>query len=306
MRVTEKLRTDELIRNIEIHSWQMSRTYDKLSSQQEVSRPSDDPVRAGTIMRLTTHVRSLEQSREIILSAQSMLEGAVGSLDRASELVSQAHALSLQAGNATLSPADREALAAEVDQLLEVLVQTANESRDERYLFGGTRTTGRPFEVTRSPEGEIASVAYAGSDTALLFPVGRGRNIIASVTGDEAFDGCNVMNALISFRDNLLNRSGLSEEDLAVALRNDMQALDDSRTHLLNQAGELGARLAQLDLTIEQTDAAIVDAKDHLSRVRDVDMAEIAVQMQKEEMVMEALLAMSGKVMRSTLMDYLG
>ncbi len=305
MRVTERLRTDELLRNLQTHAWRLSRAYEKLSTQREIVRPSDDPSGAGRIMRLTAHIQSLEQTQEAIYAADSFLTAGSGVLEAGADIITRVKLLAIQAANSTLSESDRQGIAAEVNQLLESLLQNANEMTDGRYLFSGTRTDTAPFSAQRDAEGNIVTITYEGSTTPLTFPLERNRTVTASVTGDKAFVDSGAFAAVKSFRDHLLNEAGLSEPDLLAALQQDLGALSSTEKALLTKVGELGSRATHLQLTDEQTRSAITRANETLSRIRDADVAEIAVELQKEQMIFQALLATAGKIMSLSLLDYL-
>jgi len=305
MRVTEGMRTDEMLRNIGTHSERLSRIYDRLATQQEVTRPSDDPVAAGSIMRISAHVQALEQTSEAVSVAETFLDAASGALERAADALMRVRTLAVQAASATLSPTDRTAIAAEVNQLLESLVQCANDMHEDRYLFAGTKTDTPPITVTRDADGDIDGFTYQGSETSLVFPLGRGRRIEVSVTGQAAFLDSGVLEAVRAFRDHLENEAGLTEEEIAAALQDDLADLTDAEQSLLHTTGELGSRVTHLELIGEQTDRAITRATETLSDLRDADAAELAFELQREEIILQALLNAAGRIMGMNLMDYL-
>ncbi len=305
MRVTERFRTDELLRNLQAHAWRLSRAYEKLSTQHEIIRPSDDPTGAARIMRLTAHLQSLEQTNESVMTAQSFLTFATDAMERAADTVTRARVLAVQAANGTFSDSERQAIATEVNQLLESLVQMGNEMTEGRYLFSGTKTDTAPFSVVRDADGDIESISYDGSASPLQFPLGRGRQVPVSVLGDVAFIQSGVFQAVISFRDHLENEAGLTEEELAAALQTDLADLAQANKALLSETGQLGSRSTHLDLTGDQTQRAIIRTKETVSRIRDADVAEIAVELQKEEMMFQALLATGARIMSLSLIDYL-
>jgi len=305
MRVTERLRTDELLRNLQAHAWRLSQAYEKLSTQQEIVRPSDDPAGAGSVMRLTAHIQALEQTQDAIYAAQSFLDASNAALTGAADIVTRVKTLAVRAANSTLSPSDRAGIAEEVNQLLESLLQAANRSADGRYLFSGTRTDAAPFAVERDPNGDITTITYQGSTTPLTVPLERNRSVTVGVTGDQAFLDSGVLAAVRSFRDTLRNDAGLSDQQVQAALQQELGNLTDAEKALLAMVGELGSRSTHLDLTGDQTQGALTRARETLSRLRDADVAEIAVELQKEEMVFQALLATAGRIMSLSLVDYL-
>lgn len=305
MRMTESLRQHDLLRNIQNSAWQLGRVYEKLATQRDINRPSDDPGKTGTLIRTSAYVEALEQESRSIERAITFMDTGSIELEACLEKAQSVRTLAIQACNATLSPHDRESLAVEVDQLLEALVQSANQTHDGRYIFSGTATDTGPFSVTRDADGEIESVTYEGSATPLQFPIGRGRRVNVSVTGQATFADSGMLSAAISLRDHLQNDDGLSEEALTAALQNDLQNLADSEHTLLSETGKLGARISNLDMMKDQVQTAITRAKEMVSELRDADMAQLAIDLSREEMVYQALLSASTRILNVSLLDYI-
>ena len=89
-------------------------------------------------------------------------------------------------------------------------------------------------------------------------------------------------------------------------MQGDLDSLSGAEDALLAEAGKLGARRAQLDLVGEQTERNITLVNEVVSSLRDADMAEIAIDLQSENMVYQALLTSVARITGASLMDYLG
>jgi flagellar hook-associated protein 3 FlgL len=288
-----------------MRSSRLSSLYEKLATQQEVARPSDDPIAADSIMRLNSQISGLGQSRESISYAQAFMSSASEALESATDQMARAKVLSLNAVNGSLSQDSRNAIASEINQLLEGMVQDSNQVFGQRYVFSGTATDTPPISVTRNAAGEIVSVAYQGSDAPLALPLSDTRTISAGVNAQQAFMDTDVLNALISLRDNLRNAGGLSDEEQVAALQADLGRVDQAADSILSVAGTVASRAGTLELMLNQTDSAITRASEMLSDVGDADIAELAVEMQKEQMIYESLLSAAAQINRTSLLDYL-
>ena len=67
--------------------------------------------------------------------------------------------LAVQAANASLSGDERDAIAVEVNQLLESMVQIGNSTVGGTPLFSGHESGMKPFEVVRgSDNGEVSDI----------------------------------------------------------------------------------------------------------------------------------------------------
>ena len=193
----------------------------------------------------------------------------------------------------------------QVNQLLESLVQYGNQTFDGRYIFSGTRTDTPPMTVTRDADGHIDTITYDGSSDPLEFPLGRDRTVPVSVSGDVAFVDTGLFEAVKSLRDNLWNTGGLSDSELTVALQADSTAFAGAKNSFMAEISKVGSRSAELMQLKDQAAASISRAQAAISDLQDVDLAELAVQMNTESMLYEALLASSANIMNMSLMNYI-
>ncbi|MCA9013168.1 MAG: flagellar hook-associated protein FlgL [Planctomycetaceae bacterium] len=129
----------------------------QISSGQKMQRPSDDPVamrraliQKDRLDRLTAHTNSLGH-------VKSRLDQAHVQLREAGNLLLRARDIALSANGIT-DESERSILAHELDGILEQLVSVANSQDESGYLFSGTSTLVRPFEVTAT-----GNAVYRGS-----------------------------------------------------------------------------------------------------------------------------------------------
>jgi len=305
MRVTERARTTDLLRNIQDASERIGALYNKMASQQTVSVPSDDPSRTASIMRISAYLTTLEQTGSSLNQVQAFLGMAVDTLEVCSDTVVQAKTLATRALSGTLSASELNAVGNDINELLESLVQYANQSYDGRYLFAGADTDTTPFTATRDTDGGITAVSYEGAEADKVFPIGRDRRIAGSVTGDAAFVDTGLIQSLISLRDALTNADGLSPQEQETAIRAQFDTLSTAQAGFLALTGEVAARGAEVDALIDQNESLTLRVNETLSKARDVDVAELTVNLQREQLVYEALLASSARIMSISLLDYI-
>lgn len=306
MRVSDQTRVRMMLDSIQTRTADLNELYVKTASQRQVQRPSDDPVATATIMRLSDQVRSLEQKQQSITSAQAFCDAAGSVLDTGVDSIATLQTLAVRsAGSVTLSASNRVAMSNEVDQIIETLTNLANENSNGRYLFGGTRTDAQPVAVARDASGRIASVAYEGSDEPILFPLGEGRTVSPTATARTAFLDSDLLNAAISLRDHLRNDAGLPTEAQDALLSSDLERINRAQAAFLEESGRMAARSSMLESLEQQTQSGITRATEMLSKVRDVDTAQLAVSLQQEQTNYQALLASTAKIMGANLMSYL-
>lgn len=126
---------------------------DKLASSQEqltsgkrVNRASDDPAAAARAERaLAAENRTTANQRAVdaVNNAMTLSESALGD---AADLVQQIREKLVQAGNTSLSDADRKSLGADISEMRKQLLSIANRTDGAgTYLFGGQTTDQPPF-----------------------------------------------------------------------------------------------------------------------------------------------------------------
>jgi flagellar hook-associated protein 3 FlgL len=306
MRVSDQTRVRMMLDHIQTHTTDLNELYVKMASQRQVQKPSDDAIATAAIMRLGDQLRSLEQNQQSIAAAQAFCDAAGSALESGVESITRLQTLAVRAaGSVTLSAADRAAMGNEAEQIIETLLNLANESSDGRFLFAGTRTDERPVAALRDDAGHILSVTYAGADDPARFPIGRGQSVTLSATARSAFIDTGLLDAAIALRDHLRNDAALPTAAQDALLSADLDRINRARAGYLEETGRAAARSAMLDLLDQQTQSGITRVNEMLSRVRDVDMAQIAVNLQQEQTNYQALLASTARIMGTNLMSYL-
>lgn len=123
-----------------------AKTQQQLASGKRLLKPSDDPVAATRAVDVTRAVEKLAQYERNGVQSENRLrlqETAVGgSLD----VLQRVRELSVQANNGTQSNDTRGAIAAEVEQLRDALLQQVNmKDGTGKYLFGGFGEDKPPY-----------------------------------------------------------------------------------------------------------------------------------------------------------------
>jgi flagellar hook-associated protein 3 FlgL len=157
----------------------------QVATGRRISRPSDDPAAALRIIPLQNDLRNLEQMGSNVALARETLNTGASALEDASSLMQRLRELTMQAANGSISAGDRESIGQEMDQLLQQLVGIGNSRRGDRYLFGGTESSGSPFELVR--DGDRSRVIYQGNHDRLEIDVAPGVQTALNLPGDSIF-----------------------------------------------------------------------------------------------------------------------
>ena len=161
IRPTPQQNSNFAISQLQQQSAQLLKVQEQLSTGVRLHRPSDDPLAMRNSLIQQDRISRLDTYLESVSHAESRLSQAHVQLRSASSLFVQAKEIGLNARQAT-GQAERDAYASELDGILDQLVSIANAQDETGYLFSGTATRTRPFDLSADGSG----VVYAGTPVA--------------------------------------------------------------------------------------------------------------------------------------------
>ena len=115
------------------------------ATQRKYFKLSDNPSEIARGLALETSIIANSRFIETQKDGVDMLLFAEQTLLIANDVTLRIRDLVIQAGNGSLSRAAVNAIADEIDALKMQLLDTLNAKIGGRYIFGGTKTTTRPF-----------------------------------------------------------------------------------------------------------------------------------------------------------------
>nr|WP_136249983.1 flagellar hook-associated protein FlgL [Ningiella ruwaisensis] len=187
MRVTTNLIYDQNFRAINTSQGELSDLQSQLASGKRILRPSDDPVGATQVIRMTEELDKINQYERNIDLATSQLELQETSIRSINEVVNRARVLAIQSGNGIFAQADREAIAAEIDQIRNQvidLMNTQNAAGD--YIFAGYQSQKQAFEF--NPADAANPIKFVGDDGTNRIKVSDSVSIQSTVSGKTLFE----------------------------------------------------------------------------------------------------------------------
>ena len=136
------------IDNILSQQARLNETQLQLSTGKKINRPSDDPSASTQLLKLSTLKSKTEQYNRNIESARNQLQLQESVLSSVTNVLQRVRELTVQANNATQSDESRAAIADEIYNRIDELLQYANtKDPDGEYIFSGfnrVRAPGRP------------------------------------------------------------------------------------------------------------------------------------------------------------------
>lgn len=291
MRVTESMIYSSTRNSLSAGLAAMQAITEKVSSSKQLNRPSDNPSDVRSALGLRDALSELNQFMRNIDQATSRVSAADIALGSAGDLIQRANELAIEGANGTLDNGQRQAIAAEVAQLTEAMAQDAGAKVGDQYLFSGFRVDRPPFQVTGA--GQVG--AYQGDNGVVIARVGPASTMQINQTGDSIFQPA--LTALMQLQTDLNSGQpvqGSTLTQIGVGLQTILQA-----------RATAGARANRLDDAKSSQTSLQTSYQSLLSQLEDTDMPSAITEMTKRQTTYQASLAVSAKVMQTSLIDYL-
>src|SRR5450432_944893 len=199
-----------------------------------VNLPSDDPMAAAQLARLSASQAQVTARRGTISSVRGDTELAESSLQQASDLMATAKELAVQGGNGSLGAPERAALALQVKDIKDQMLGVANTKGSSGYLFGGSQTQSEPFSTAG---------AFTGDDEDHVVDIGNSTPTAVNASGAKAFTVAGGRDVLADL-DSLY--TALSNND-AAGVSATLTNLDASRAQITNAQAATGTIVNRLD-----------------------------------------------------------
>lgn len=292
MRVTYNMTANTVLRNLSNNLTRVEKLQEQLSSGKKINRPSDDPVATGRIVEYRSVLNTNNQYTRNSDFLKAELDMADQTLQSMSSVLNRIKSLATKGANESLPQSSRDAIAEEVNQLIDHLIQLGNTTVSGRYIFGGYKTTVAPLER----DGDI--VNYNGDNNVRVVEVYDGVNISASPTGKTLFIDTRMFEHLISLKNALLdgNTSQINE---------DMGSLDNIMDRLSAEIASLGARMSRLEFNSNLLSDRNIKYTDLLSKQEDIEIEEVVLKLYAQQNVYQASLVAASRVLQPSLIDYL-
>jgi flagellar hook-associated protein 3 len=188
IRITPQTLLANALANVDRHTRALGRLQQQAATGKKILTPSDNPVDLGTLLstkaqnnRLDTYLTSIQESR-------SSLNITVSALLEAGNILGQARTIAVEGSHSTNTPQAHEALAKQVDQLLDRMLEVANTQHAGHYLFSGIASQTQPFVVSAADNtGQPLAYDYLGASERNAVPISRQQTVATLYAGSEVF-----------------------------------------------------------------------------------------------------------------------
>lgn len=301
MRITGNMIARNLVRNLNAHMRRQEELHHQLASGKRIRLPSDDPAGTSHSMRLHSDLQHTRQHRANISSALSWLEATDSVLNEVGNALHRAKELAVYGANGVMPQDARDAVAAEVSQIFQHMVDLANSTYAGLYLFSGNETLTQPYELTQDASGKLVVGAYQGDANDREYEIATGVTIAVNVVGGSLFgdDTTGILGAMIQLRD------ALEAGDLDTVGGDALAKLDEALDNLLRVRADVGARINRLQLAGERMHELELNVEGLIGDNENVDIARAIIDLKVSENSYRSALASGARIIQPSLLDFL-
>jgi flagellar hook-associated protein 3 FlgL len=296
MRVNPNFAPD-ILNNVWQSQAEQQTALQELSTGRRVNLPSDDPAAFAADVQNLAQQSQTDQYLQNTSDLETLFQTADSALSSVVSSLNQAISLGTQGANGTLTLADQQALAQQVQAIQSQIVQFANTSYQGNYIFAGTATTTKPFVMDTT---QASGVSYNGNSQVNNVEIAEGRSIQTNLPGSQIFmaSGGNVMGSLQQLVTALKSGDTTAIGSATTALSTSLNYVSQQRVFYGSAANQLNSNqsfLQQEKVSLQTQETNLVG----------VDMATAATELSQATTAHDAALAALAKVIPTSLLDYL-
>lgn len=297
-RVTQGTLARGVLEGLQTNLTRLQRTQEQLSSGRRLNRPSDSPVDTVNAMQLRADKQRTQQYSRNIDDGLGWLNTADSALTQTTTYIGRVRQLVVAGANGTNGTEERAAMADEVDQLRQGLIQIGNTQYAGRPIFAGTVTGAVAFD---------SNGAYVGNDKQVNRQVSAdptSGSIAVNVTGDKAFS--DLLKGSDSVSPGILERvsTALRSGDVA-GLNTALGDLDVASETMRSVQSTVGAKVNRLTSVQTLGDAHLDNITTGLANAESIDLPKTIIDLQIQQNAYQAALGATAKIIQPSLMDFL-
>lgn len=296
MRVNPNMVPD-LVADMEQSQTAVNTALQEVATGKSVNVPSDNPAAAADMVQNTIETANVDQYTQNVSSMLSMVQSADSSLGSVVTSLTQAISLGTEGANGTNSTSNLQAIAEQVQGILQSVVSQANTSYQGTYLFGGTETSSAPYTASSSSS---SGYTYNGNSNVNSVAVGDDMNVQVNVPGSQIFSNssADVLGSLSSLVTALQSGNSTAIGNATSAISAALNNVSQQRVFYGNAESQLNSQ----ETDLQQETVSLTSQENSLVGV---DEATAATELSQAETANNAAEAAAAKVLPDTLLNYL-
>lgn len=297
MRVTNNTVSENIVGQIQQLGTQQARLQNQVSTGQRIFQASDDPAATGRVLDYQSEQRKMAQYQSNAARALQLSQASFSGLKAIKTVADRATQIGTLGGG-SVNPAQSQAYASEVNQLIEQTLQLTNSRLGSDYLYGGTAVSNPPFVATRNAQGQVISVAYVGNAGEAEIPLSETATINPATSGATNASLRDFLNQLVALRDALSTNN-------VPAVNAAQSGLVGSEDTLVAALAEHGGVQMRIEANREQQKDRAIELEKLVSTETDADLPSTIVKLTQAQTAYQAALQSAANIMRISLLDYI-
>ena len=186
MRISTNQIYDQNIRAIMDNQKSMTDTQEQLSTGKKINRPSDDPVGAASVIRITEQLDNITQYQRNNDLLTNGLEQQETVLTNINSSLNRARTLVVQAGSGIMTDEDKRAIGVELEQIRNEVLDLMNaQDANGNYIFAGHQAQQQAF--TFNPAASGTAITFNGDSGSSNVKLSDSVTVQRSTSGQEIF-----------------------------------------------------------------------------------------------------------------------
>lgn len=337
MRISDRQTSRNFLNYLEKAKNAYAGTNERIASGKRFTRLSDD-VSAGTkALRTSMDMSKAEEYYDNVKAVNEQMSTTEGAMTAINEIIGKVHTKVLSAINGPSGDAGRQAIAKEIQDMRDELLQYANTSYNNMFVLGGSSAGTAPFSMDDSGKFlyngiDVDSIShdengyfYMDGETRKEIPmdgdiyvdIGLGISMSGSeVNSDTAiktsYSGLDIFCFGVDSggaTNNIFNILTKLAENLTDYDADTVGSYDDKLLSYTDQfrgyLTDIGAKTNYLDTIESRLDNSIDTYQSRIDRFVGIDDAKEATNQSLNDYVLKAVLSMGADILPASLMDFL-
>lgn len=297
MRIASNTVQDNIVRQIQQLGVQTAKLQNQVASGQRITQADEDPAAAGRVLNQQSELRRVDQFDRNAGRALEISQATFAGLGDVKDISTRAGELATL-GRSTAGPESLLAYSAEVNQLIEQLLQVGNTRLGTDYLFAGTAVDAPPFSVTRDADGNITAATYDGNTDQASIPLSEVASVSPFSSGATNESVRDLLNQLVGLRD-----AFIANDSAGIAAA--QTALIDGEDALVSALANTGAVQMRIEVNRAQQQARGDSLVSLVSSETSADLPDTIVRLNQSQLAYQAALQSAASIMKISLLDYI-
>lgn len=287
MRVASKTVYDAARFNLASIQEQLYKANQVVATGKRITALSDDPVGLTQSLHVKSALSNLEQLGHNISMGKSWLTASESALSQAQDIISDARALCVQMVSGTIDLSQQAPAATIVQNHIDEIVSLGNTEINGQYVFAGWKTDTVPFGQNGT---------YHGDNHAFTIKIGNDTTIEIGADGEAIFQ--DLFTTLSDLKDAL-------EGNDVEGIRATMTNLDIDLDRITTKISDIGSKVLRMETNEQIFQEVTISSTQRLSEIEEADMAAAIIDLESRQVVYQAALASSARIMQLSLVDFL-